>query len=83
MTDPPTVMPSHLANLPELPVIPPDAQDVDLKQFPVFALSRDAQFMERFDPIGSNIPGFNAPVDRMSELKPASGTHVFIYPMDC
>eukprot|EP00971_Amphidinium_carterae_P147371 2920344-Amphidinium_carterae.1 len=91
-TDPPTVMPSHMANLPELPVIPPDAlaQDVDLKQFPVFgewkkiiqaapyALSRDAQLMERYNPIGSNIPGFNSPVDRMSELRPASGTHVFI-----
>eukprot|EP00971_Amphidinium_carterae_P008820 174076-Amphidinium_carterae.2 len=37
-TDPPTVMPSHMANLPELPVIPPDAlaQNVDLKQFSVF-----------------------------------------------
>eukprot|EP00971_Amphidinium_carterae_P170153 3371262-Amphidinium_carterae.1 len=93
-TGPPTIMPSHMPRLPEMPVIPPDAlaQDVDLTQpqFPVFgewkkaidaapyALSRDAQLMEGYKPIGSNIEGFGAPVDRMMELKPASGTHVYI-----
>eukprot|EP00971_Amphidinium_carterae_P104972 2078711-Amphidinium_carterae.2 len=93
-TGPPTVMPSSVPRLPEMPVIPPDAlaQDVDLtqSQFPVFgvwkktlseapyALSRDAQEMVSYNPIGSTIEGFGSPVDRMMELTPASGTHVFV-----
>eukprot|EP00971_Amphidinium_carterae_P238897 4742240-Amphidinium_carterae.3 len=93
-TGPPTVMPSSQPRLPEMPVIPPGAlaEDVDLTdpQFPVFgewkkticaaphALSRDAQLMENYKPVGSNIEGFGAPVDKMMKLTPALGTHVFI-----
>eukprot|EP00971_Amphidinium_carterae_P179692 3563761-Amphidinium_carterae.3 len=89
---PPTVMPDHIHRIPEMPVIPPDAltQVVDPSQFPVFgewkkkisaapyALSRDAQCMESYKPIGPNVIGFEMRVTMMNDLKPASGTHVYI-----
>eukprot|EP00971_Amphidinium_carterae_P068446 1355156-Amphidinium_carterae.1 len=71
-----------------MPIIPPDslAEDVDLTdpEFPVFGvwmkamtkasfpLSRDAQAMENYKPLGANIKGFDDPVERMMELTPAS-----------
>eukprot|EP00971_Amphidinium_carterae_P138694 2748544-Amphidinium_carterae.1 len=86
-------MPSSRPYLNERPVIPSNvlAEVVDLTdpEFPVFgvwckamskashAISRDAQAMENHNPLGDNIPGFEAPVERMMELTPASGTHVF------
>eukprot|EP00971_Amphidinium_carterae_P249208 4946774-Amphidinium_carterae.1 len=92
-TDPPMTMPASKPYLPEMPIIPPDAlaETVDLTdpEFPVFgvwktamskaphAISRDAQDMANYQPLGTFIPGFDAPVERMMELTPASGTHVF------
>eukprot|EP00971_Amphidinium_carterae_P204503 4058175-Amphidinium_carterae.1 len=87
-TGPPTVMPSSKPYMPEMPVIPADAlaEDVDLTdpELPVFGvwknamskaphpLSRDAQIMENYLPLGANIEGFDAPVEKMMELTPAS-----------
>eukprot|EP00971_Amphidinium_carterae_P315309 6267052-Amphidinium_carterae.1 len=69
------------------------AEDVDLTdpEFPVFGvwmkamtkalfpLSQDAQAVENCKPliISANIAGFDDPVERMIELTPASGPHVF------
>eukprot|EP00971_Amphidinium_carterae_P221967 4406615-Amphidinium_carterae.1 len=91
--EPSTTMPASKPFLYEMPIIPPDclAETVDVMspEFPVFGvwykamsnapfpISRDAQEMVSYKPLGSCIPGFDAPVERMMELTPASGTHVF------
>eukprot|EP00971_Amphidinium_carterae_P091224 1805857-Amphidinium_carterae.3 len=92
-TDPPTTMPASKPYLKERPIIPPNvlAEDVDLTnpEFPIFGvwkkamtktsfpISRDAQAMENYKPLCSDILGFEEPVERMMELTPASGSHVF------
>eukprot|EP00971_Amphidinium_carterae_P089462 1770761-Amphidinium_carterae.1 len=86
-------MPRSKAYLNERPVVPADvlAEVVDLTdpEFPVFGvwkkamtkashpISRDAQAMENYNPLCADIAGFEGPVERMMELTPASGTHVF------